>query len=121
MPSAQRLRGEPGYRPPRGAPSPLHLSPNSHFVTDFDSCRATCNTPQLVAHVDVLLHATETKVVTFEDQDAHSKTRKVMRHAPFVFRIMRFRSQGAALDWKLDAVGPPAAPPRKRGGSGGAA
>ena len=90
-------------------------------MTDFDSCRATCNTPQLVAHVDVLLHATETKVVTFEDQDAHSKTRKMTRHAPFVFRIMRFRSQGAALDWKLDAVGPPAAPPRKRGGSGGAA
>ncbi len=98
------------------APPPLPSISNS--VTDFDICRATFNTLQLVAYVDVLLHATETKVITFEEQDAHSKTRKVIRHTPFIFRIMRFRSQGAALDWKLDAVGPPGAPPQKKGGRG---
>ena len=58
-------------------------------MTDFDTCRATCNTPLLVALVDVLLHATETKVITFEEEDVRSKTKKVMRHAPFVIRIMR--------------------------------
>ncbi len=72
--------------------------------------------PQLLTHVDVLLHATETKVITFEDDRAHSKTRSIVRHSPFVFRVLRFRSEGAAFDWKLDAVGPPAAPKEKKKG-----
>jgi hypothetical protein len=55
--------------------------------------------------------------VTLQD----APNRKIIRHAPFVFRILRFRSEGAVMDWKLDAVGPPGAPPEKRAGKGGSA
>jgi hypothetical protein len=45
---------------------------------------------------------------------AHSKSRKIVKHSPFVFRILRFCSEGAALDWKLHAHGPPGAPPQQK-------
>jgi hypothetical protein len=61
---------------------------------------------QLLAQVEVMLHAKETKVATLIGDAEHSKTRKIIRHDPAVLRILRFRSEGPVLDWKLDHVGP---------------
>lgn len=85
------------------------LRPNVQFHPCFCASATKSDTLQLLVHVDVLLHATETKAITLSPEEAPSRANKLVRHDASVFRILRFCSDGAAQDWKVDAVGPPAA------------
>ena len=82
---------------------------NFQFHPFFCDSSTKSDTWQLRVYVDVLLHATETKVITLDQDEARSRMNKVVRHDASVFRILRFCSQGAVQDWKVDAVGPPRA------------
>ena len=82
---------------------------NFQFHPYFCDSSTKSDTLQLLVHVDVLLHATETKAITLGPEEAPSRTNKLVRHDASVFRILRFCSQGAVQDWKVDAVGPPRA------------